>query len=127
LRQSKQLKNDRRKITILTDGEVKELFPKNYKSVWCDKEIAYAVNRLASLTGMRIGEILWLRGEYVFEKHIYICGQYGKKAICRIRKQKKNRGAFFRCNALDQAVREEITGRFGGRVFLSLTEGEGAN
>jgi integrase len=87
----KRLKNDRRKITILTDEEVKKLFPKNYKSVWGGKEIAYAVNRLASLTGMRIGEILGLRGEYVFEKHIYICGQYGEKGYLPYTKTKENR------------------------------------
>jgi hypothetical protein len=73
----RRLKNDRKKITILTDEEVKKLFPKNYKAVWGDKVIPYAVNRLASLTGMRIGEILGLRKEYVFDNYIHICGQYG--------------------------------------------------
>jgi integrase len=74
----KRLKNDRRKIEIITVEETRKLFPQNWKSVWGDKEIAYTANRLASLTGMRAGEILGLRGEYVFDDYIYICGSYGE-------------------------------------------------
>jgi integrase len=40
---------------------------------------------------MRIGEILGLRGEYVFDKHIYICGQYGDKGYLPYTKTKENR------------------------------------
>jgi integrase len=74
----KKLKNDRKKIEIITVEEVQKLFPKNWKAVWNGQEIAYAANRLASLTGMRAGEILGLRGEYVFDDYIYVCGQYGE-------------------------------------------------
>jgi integrase len=74
----KKLKNDRKKIEIITVEEVQKLLPKNWKTVWGDKEIAYTANRLASLTGMRAGEILGLRGEYVFDKYIYVCGSYGE-------------------------------------------------
>ncbi|MDR0473632.1 MAG: site-specific integrase [Treponema sp.] len=87
----KRLKNDRKKVTILTVEEVRKLFPDNYKTVWGEKKIAYAVCRLASLTGMRIGEILGLRGEYVFDKHIYICGQYGDEGYLPYTKTKENR------------------------------------
>jgi integrase len=87
----KRLKNDRKKITILTVDEVKKLFPKNYKAIWGDKLIAYAVNRLASLTGMRIGEILGLRGEYVFDDYIFICGQYAEEGYKPYTKTKENR------------------------------------
>jgi integrase len=74
----KKLKNDRKKIEIITVAEVQKLFPKNWKTIWGDKALAYAANRLASLTGMRAGEILGLRGEYVFDDYIYVCGQYGE-------------------------------------------------
>jgi integrase len=74
----RRLKNDRKKLEILTVEEVHRLFPDNYKTVWGDQEIAYTANRLASLTGMRIGEIMGLRGEFVFESHILVCGQYGE-------------------------------------------------
>jgi integrase len=87
----RRLKNNRKKITILTDEEVKKLFPDNYKSIWGDKLIPYAVCRLASLTGMRIGEILGLRGEYVFDNHILVCGQHGEKGYFPFTKTKENR------------------------------------
>ncbi|MDR2741458.1 MAG: tyrosine-type recombinase/integrase, partial [Treponema sp.] len=74
----KRLKNDRKKIEIITVEEVQKLFPKNWKTVWGDKEVAYVANRLASLTGMRAGEIMALRGEYVFDDYIYVCGSYGE-------------------------------------------------
>jgi integrase len=88
----KRLKNDRKKITILTVEEVQKLFPKNYKSVWGDKKIAYAVCRLASLTGMRIGEILGLRGEYVFDNYIYVCGRaVRRKRLFAVYEEQGNR------------------------------------
>jgi integrase len=74
----RRLKNDRKKIEIITVEEVRKLFPKNWKTIWGDKEIAYTANRLASLTGMRAGEIMGLRGEYVFDDYIYVCGSYGE-------------------------------------------------
>jgi integrase len=74
----KKLKNDRKKIEIITVEEVQKLFSKTWKSIWNDKEIAYIANRLASLTGMRAGEIMGLRGEYVFDDYIYVCGSYGE-------------------------------------------------
>jgi integrase len=73
----KKLKNDRKKIEIVTTEEVHRLLPENWETVWGDREIAYIANRLASLTGMRFGEILGLRGEYVFDNYIYVCGSYG--------------------------------------------------
>jgi integrase len=73
----KKLKNDRKNIEIITVAETQKLFPENWRAVWGDKEIAYTANRLASLTGMRAGEILALRGEYVFDDYIYVCGSYG--------------------------------------------------
>jgi integrase len=57
---------------------VQKLFPQNWKMIWGDKEVAYIANKLASLTGMRVGEIMGLRGEYVFDDYIYICGSYGE-------------------------------------------------
>jgi hypothetical protein len=54
----RRLKNDRKKIEIIKVGEVQKLFPKNWKTIWQDKETAYIANRLASLTGMRAGEIM---------------------------------------------------------------------
>jgi integrase len=86
----KKLKNDRKKIEIITVGEVQKLFSENWKKVWNGKELAYAANQLASLTGMRAGEIMGLRGEYVFDDYIYVCGSYGEYGYGPI-KTKENR------------------------------------
>jgi integrase len=88
----KKLKNDTRNVEILTVAEVQKMFPaKNYLKIWERNEIGYIANRLASLTGMRIGEILGLKGEYVFEKHIYVCGQFGQFGYLPHTKTRENR------------------------------------
>ena len=85
-----RLRNDRKKLEILNVEEVQKLFPKNYKTIWGDRELPYIANRLASLTGMRIGEVLGLRGEFVFDDYILICGQYGSFGYTKT-KTKENR------------------------------------
>ena len=85
------LKNDRKDIEIITVEEVRKLFPENYQTVWGGKAIAYAANKLASLTGMRAGELLGLRGEYVFDSHILVCGQHGRFGYKAHTKTKENR------------------------------------
>jgi integrase len=47
--------------------------------VWNKDLLLCTANKLAALTAMRVGEILGLRGEYVFDNHIYVCAQYKKK------------------------------------------------
>jgi integrase len=75
----------------LTTDEARKLFPKNPLPIWGGKEIDFAANRLASLTGMRIGEITGLRGEYVFGGYIRVCGQYGDYGYKPYTKTKENR------------------------------------
>jgi integrase len=71
-----KLVNDRRNIKIITREEFKALFVKDWKRVWDNDRISYTANKLAALTGMRSSEVLGLRGEYVFDDHIYLCRQY---------------------------------------------------
>jgi integrase len=87
----RRLKNDRKDIELLTLGEVQKLFPEDYKKVWGSKDIAYAANKLASLTGMRAAEILGLRGEFVFDNYILVCGQYGRFGYKAHTKTRENR------------------------------------
>jgi len=61
---------------IITQDEFKTLFVDDWKIAWSDDVLCYKANKLAALTGMRCGEVLGLRGEYVFDNHIYIAGQY---------------------------------------------------
>jgi integrase len=67
--------NDAKKIKILTEAEFKKMFPKNWPAVW-DNPMHYIFNKLAALTGMRHGELLGLRGEFVFDTEIKVCAQY---------------------------------------------------
>jgi integrase len=66
---------DKSRIQILTVQETKALFPADWKTVWDDR-VFYTLNRLASCTGMRMGELLGLKGDSVFESFIDVKGQY---------------------------------------------------
>jgi integrase len=69
--------NDEKKIEILTSDEVVKLFPSDWETVWDSMEF-YALNKLAACTGMRHGELLGLRGKFVYETHITVCAQYNR-------------------------------------------------
>jgi integrase len=71
-----KLVNDRKEIRIITPDEFRALFLDDWKRVWNNNRITYLANKLAALTGMRSCEVLGLRGEYVFEDHIYLCAQF---------------------------------------------------
>ena len=70
-----ELRGDQDEIKILTPEESKKLFPPRWETLWTNY-LAFSVNRLAACTGMRIGELLGLRTEYVFEDYIHVCAQY---------------------------------------------------
>ena len=71
-----KLVDDRRAIEIITPKEFKALFITNWRKVWGRDRILYTANKLSALTGMRISEVLGLRGEFVFDDHIFVCAQY---------------------------------------------------
>jgi integrase len=73
-----KLVTDRKEIKIITKEEFAALFVKNWKKVWDNDFVSYVANKLASLTGMRTSEVLGLRGEFVYDDHIYLCAQYDK-------------------------------------------------
>jgi integrase len=60
-------------IEILKLEEVRALFDKT-APVW-DSAMARTANKLAAFTGMRIGEVLGLRGDCVFKDYITVRGQ----------------------------------------------------
>jgi integrase len=69
--------SDEKEIKILTPDEVKQLFPPQWETVW-NNRLHYVLNKLAACTGMRHGELLGLRGEFVFETYIDVCAQYNR-------------------------------------------------
>ena len=87
----RKLKNDSREVEILTNDEISKLFPKNPLPIWGNREVIFAANRLASITGMRLGEVMGLKGEFVFDDYIRVCGQYGDYGYKDYTKTKENR------------------------------------
>jgi integrase len=73
----KELIITEKKITILTPDEVKKFFAREWYSDLHDK-ICFMANKLSACTGMRIGEVLGLRGEYLFDTFVKVCAQYNK-------------------------------------------------
>ena len=75
---------------ILTVEEARKLFPIDWSMVW-DNKVIFNAHRMAACTGLRIGELLGLRGEYVFDDYIYITGQYSRFGYVPHTKTKHNR------------------------------------
>jgi integrase len=73
----KFLPEEEKEIDILKPEEVRALFPADWHSVWAD-ETHCVLNKLAACTGMRLGELLGLRGEYLFDGYITVAGQHGR-------------------------------------------------
>jgi integrase len=71
-----RLLNDRKDIKIITRSEFKALFVNGWRKAWNNDGILCKANKLAALTDMRCSEILGLREEYVYDDHIFLCGQY---------------------------------------------------
>ena len=61
---------------IATQDEFKAMFVNDWKKVWDNDLLMCTAHKLAALTGMRCSEVLGLRGEYVFERHLYLHGQF---------------------------------------------------
>jgi integrase len=70
-----KMKVKRREKELVTPAEIRRLFPPDWENVW-ESELVCKVNKLAACNGMRIGEVLGLRGENVFDEYIQVAGQY---------------------------------------------------
>jgi integrase len=103
-REVKELKEETIKREILTVEEVKKLFPLDWQRVW-GSGLMYKANRLAACTGLRIGELRGLRGEYVFDDYIFITGQYTRFGYKNNTKTKENRNI-----PVTPVMRQELEG-----------------
>jgi integrase len=74
----KELRTEGGKRIILTLDELDRLFPEDWETVW-NNPVIYRVHLIASCTGMRIAEIMGLKGDKVFEDHIQVSAQYGQR------------------------------------------------
>ena len=64
---------------IITQDEFKALFVEDWKKVWENDVLLCTANKMAALTGMRVSEIIGLRGEYLFDNHIFVRTQFSEK------------------------------------------------
>jgi integrase len=112
-----RLKKDRRKIEILTPTEVKALFPARWSDVW-DDYTSYVVNKLAACTGMRIGEIMGLRSEYVHDGYLEVCRQFSQTAGYSDVKTHKPRNILI-YKVVEDDLRRLIKANGEGFVFVS--------
>jgi integrase len=112
-----KLKSAEREIKILTPDEVKGLFPARWSDVW-DDYTCYVVNKLAACTGMRIGEIMGLRSEFVHEGYLEVCRQYSQTAGYSDVKTHKPRVVPMH-KALERDVRGLIATNGEGFVFVT--------
>jgi integrase len=71
----KLLKNKKDK-KIISHDEFRALFVDDWKTAWNRDLLRCTANKIAALTGMRCCEVLGLRGEFVYDDHIFLCGQY---------------------------------------------------
>jgi len=111
----KKLKADEIVRAILTVEEARKLFPANWATVW-ESKVVYLAHRLAACTGLRIGELLGLRGEYVFDDYIFITGQYNRFGYTPHTKTKHNRNIPI-TPLMKQELEELLRANGGGFVF----------
>jgi integrase len=74
-----KLAYERKEKKLITHDEFKTMFVDEWERVWDNDLILYTAHKLAALTGMRVNEILGLKGGNVFDGHIFLCTQYDRK------------------------------------------------
>jgi len=70
-----RLIDDTAERKLITHDEFRALFVGDWRKVWDDDLLRCTANKLAALTGLRSSEVLGLRGEFVFDDHIFVCAQ----------------------------------------------------
>jgi integrase len=64
------------------------MFVDDWERVWNNDLLLCTANKIAALTGMRVSEVLGLKGEDVFDDHIFVALQYDRKCGDRETKTK---------------------------------------
>jgi integrase len=74
-----RLMNEQKEKQLITHDEFKMMFVDDWKRVWDNDALLCTANKLAALTGMRVSEVLGLKGEDIFDDHIFVAVQYDRK------------------------------------------------
>jgi integrase len=86
----RKLAGNSRRIEILKMDEVRRLFPVRWEDVW-NNQYVYMANKLAAFTGMRLGEVLGLKGDCVFPEYVVVKGQFNAEGEYTQTKTKADR------------------------------------
>jgi integrase len=84
----KLLKEKEKKRELLDHDDIKKLFGEDWKTYW-GNYVYCMINKLAACTGMRIGELIGLKGVFVNDRHIIVNGQYGRYGYTEPKNHKK--------------------------------------
>nr|MCR5606282.1 tyrosine-type recombinase/integrase [Treponema sp.] len=86
----KAIRVDEKKRGILTQEEYIELMrPDNIEKYWNGDKVNYLINLIASITGLRVGEIKALKGNCIYPDHITIAHSYNDKTGLGLQKTKR--------------------------------------
>jgi integrase len=115
----KKLKVDSKEVQILKISEVQKLFPPQWRQIWESYEV-YQFNKLAACTGMRLGELMGLKGEYIYADHIHVRVQYSPRYGLRPLKTKDSRNI-----PITPAMYQELSAltRINGQGFVFSDNG----
>jgi integrase len=114
----KPLREGIKKRELLENEEVRKLFGAEWEKYW-ENEMYCFVNKLAACTGMRIGELLGLKGQFVVDNKIIVNGQYGAYGYTDTKTHKS------RCIPVPSVVLDELYEykRRNGNGYLFSTNG----
>jgi integrase len=104
---------------LLTQDELKALFPPDWQKVWKNR-MAASANLLAAYTGMRMGEVVGLKGDLVFPTYITVKGQYNVDNEYTQTKNKKERDI-----PITSGIHQELEGllRLNGSGYVFSLDG----
>jgi integrase len=114
----KLLKSVKKNRELLDHEDIQRLFGASWEKYW-SKYMYCFISKLAACTGMRISELVGLKGEYVMDNHIVVKKQHNKFGYTSTKNHKS------RAIPLPLKVMEELKGfkAVNGNAYLFSTDG----
>ena len=114
----KFLLEEEKKRELLNPQEINMLFGPEWEKYW-GKYHYYIMNKLAACTGMRIGEVVGLKGMFVSNVHVFVNGQYSKYGYTDTKNHKERE-----IPIIDKVIEElGVLKQVNGDGYLFSTDG----